>query len=105
MSVKALVGAVVLCIIGIGTTGTASATPPRDVNLNVYNVHNSGADAGNDSLVELDRSFNLARGDGSPGSDIINEVSGASSGMSPKSTTGSLTGSSTQLTPAESHDE
>ncbi|WP_067454438.1 hypothetical protein [Actinomadura macra] len=104
MIIKALVGAVLVGVIALGTAVPASAAP-GDVNLNIYNVHNSGEDAGNDSILEIDRSLNLAKGDGSPGSDIINEVGGASSGMSPGSTNGSLTGSSTHLAPGDSDDE
>ncbi|WP_242903055.1 hypothetical protein [Actinomadura terrae] len=108
MLVKVFVSVAAACVIGIGTAGAASAASGpvmRDVNLNLYNVHNSGEDAGNDSLLEIDRSLNVAKGDGSPGSDIINEVAGASSGMSPGSSNGPLTGTSTHVSPGESQDE
>ncbi|SNS79234.1 hypothetical protein [Actinomadura mexicana] len=68
-------------------------------------AYNSGDGAGNDSRLEIDRFLNVAKGDGSPGSDILNEVGGASGGMSPGSSNGSLTGTSTDLAPAESDDE
>lgn len=84
---------------------SASAANPPNIGVNALNTYNSGDDAGNDSWLEIDRSLNVAKGDGSPGSDIINEVSGASSGMSPGSSNGSLTGTSTDLAPAESDDE
>ena len=103
--VKGALFALVTCVFTVASAGAASACAPGDVTINAYNVNNSGEDAGNDSLLEIDRSFNLAKGDGSPGSDIINEVSGASSGMSPASSSGSLTGSSTTVTPGESDDE
>ncbi|MFD0685541.1 hypothetical protein [Actinomadura fibrosa] len=77
----------------------------KAIDVHAFNFTNSGEDAGNDSWLEIDRSFNLAKGDGSPGSDVINEVSGASTAMSPGSASGALTGSSTTLTPGESDDE
>lgn len=86
-------------------TASASAVNPPSIGVNALNTYNSGDDAGNDSWLEIDRSLNIAKGDGSPGSDIINEVSGASSGMSPGSSNGSLTGTSTALPPTESDDE
>jgi hypothetical protein len=86
-------------------TASASATNPPSIGVNALNTYNSGDDAGNDSWLEMDRSLNFAKGDGSPGSDIINEVSGASSGMSRGSSNGSLTGTSTDLAPTESDDE
>ncbi|MEV0663322.1 hypothetical protein ACIBI3_07150 [Actinomadura luteofluorescens] len=89
---------------GAHAASAAAANPPS-VGVNALNTYNSGDDAGNDSWLEIDRSLNAAKGDGSPGSDIINEVSGASSGMSPGSSNGSLTGTSTDLAPAESDDE
>jgi hypothetical protein len=81
----------------------AAPVAPGDSLISAFN--NTGDDAGNDSWLEIDRSFNLAKGDGSPGSDIINEVSGASSGMSPKSANGSLSGTSSTVSPPEADDE
>ncbi|WP_207945060.1 hypothetical protein [Actinomadura rubrisoli] len=104
MFVKVLLYAVVTGLLAIVTAGPASASSSPVV-VNALNTYNSGDDAGNDSIVEIDRSLNFAKGDGSPGSDVINEVSGASSGMSPGSSNGSLTGSSTSLVPGESDDE
>ncbi|MFB4297989.1 hypothetical protein [Actinomadura sp. NTSP31] len=81
----------------------AAPAAPGDSLVSAFN--NTGDDAGNDSWLEIDRSLNLAKGDGSPGSDIINEVSGASSGMSPGSSNGSLSGTSTTVSPPEADDE
>ncbi|WP_131740362.1 hypothetical protein [Actinomadura roseirufa] len=113
MLIKALLCAVLTGALTAGTAGAASASAardapaalPRTVAVNALNTYNSGDDAGNDSWLEIDRSYNLAHGDGSPGSDIINEVSGASSGMSPKSSNGPLNGSSKTIAPGESNDE
>ncbi|WP_242888977.1 hypothetical protein [Actinomadura litoris] len=108
MLVRVFVSVAAACVIGIGTAGTASAEPApvmRDLNVNLYNVHNGGEGSGNDSLLEVDRSLNVAKGNGSPGSDIINEVAGSSTGMSPGSSSGPFDGTFTHVTPEESQDE
>jgi hypothetical protein len=84
---------------------SAPAAPAAHGDSLVSAFNNTGDDAGNDSWLEIDRSLNLAKGDGSPGSDIINEVSGASSGMSPGPANGSPSGTSTTASPPRSDDE
>ncbi|MGI5204999.1 hypothetical protein ACQEU6_25905 [Spirillospora sp. CA-108201] len=102
--ITSLIAVAAFAATGATTASAAGANPPG-IGVNALNTYNSGDDAGNDSWLEIDRSLNAAKGDGSPGSDIINEVSGASSGMSPGSSNGSLNGTSTDLAPAESDDE
>src|SRR3954470_5808619 len=87
------------------TSPSAPAAPAAHGDSLVSAFNNTGDDAGNDSWLEIDRSLNLAKGDGSPGSDIINEVSGASSGMSPGPAHGSPPGTSTPASPPRSDDE
>ncbi|MEU9018747.1 hypothetical protein [Actinomadura sp. NPDC048394] len=113
MLARLLVLSALTCGAAVATSGiTWASTSPSpapapaghgDSVVSAFN--NTGDDAGNDSWLEIDRSLNLAKGDGSPGSDIINEVSGASSGMSPGSSNGSLSGTSTTTSPPQSDDE
>ena len=105
---SALTCAATAATAGITWASTSPSAPPApaghgDSVVSAFN--NTGDDAGDDSWLEIDRSFNLAKGDGSPGSDIINEVGGASSGMSPGSSNGSLSGTSTTTSPPQSDDE
>lgn len=113
MLIRLLVLSALTCAAAVATAGvtwastspSAPAAPASHGDSLVSAFNNTGDDAGNDSWLEIDRSFNLAKGDGSPGSDIINEVSGASSGMSPGSANGSLSGTSTTTSPPRSDDE
>ena len=116
MLIRLLVLSSLTCAAAVATAGVtwastspsapaAPAAPASHGDSLVSAFNNTGDDAGNDSWLEIDRSFNLAKGDGSPGSDIINEVSGASSGMSPGSANGSLSGTSTTTSPPRSDDE
>ncbi|WP_019632982.1 hypothetical protein [Actinomadura atramentaria] len=84
MLVKALASVLAAGLLTLGPAGAAAAaSSPRDVNIHAFNFTNSGEDAGNDSWLEVDRSLNLAKGDGSPGSDIINRTTGSAPVMSP----------------------
>ncbi|POM25817.1 hypothetical protein BTM25_02000 [Actinomadura rubteroloni] len=86
MLIRTLATALVTGLLALGTAGTATAsTGPSlaNVGVNTFNTANTGSDAGNDSLLEIDRSGNLAKGDGSPGSDIINKATGSAPVMSP----------------------
>ncbi|KAB2362889.1 hypothetical protein [Actinomadura montaniterrae] len=115
MLARLLVLSALTCGAAVATSGItwastspspSPATAPAGHGDSVVSAfNNTGDDAGNDSWLEIDRSLNLAKGDGSPGSDIINEVSGASSGMSPGSSNGSLSGTSTTTSPPQSDDE
>ncbi|MWA03753.1 hypothetical protein F8568_025880 [Actinomadura sp. LD22] len=108
---RLLVLSVLTCGAAAATSGVTWASPspssgaaPGGDGL-VSAFDNTGDDAGDDSWLEVDRSFNLAEGDGSPGSDIVNEVGGASSGMSPGSANGSPSGTSATTSPPRSDDE
>jgi hypothetical protein len=84
MLIRTLATVLVTGLLALGTAGTASAdTGPSLANINTFTTANTGSDAGNDSLLEIDRSGNLAKGDGSPGSDIINKATGSAPVMSP----------------------
>ncbi|WP_329519079.1 hypothetical protein [Spirillospora sp. NBC_01491] len=92
---KALMYAIVACLCTLTCAGTASAASAPAPLIGSVNVDfgNSGEDSGNDSALEIDRSLNLAEGNGSPGSDIINEVTGAGNGNGTGTVTGKGVGS------------
>ncbi|MFC0038303.1 hypothetical protein [Actinomadura rayongensis] len=84
MLIRMFAAVLVTGLLAVCTGGTASgSTGPSVANVNTFTTANSGSDAGNDSLLEIDRSGNVAKGDGSPGSDIINKATGSAPVMSP----------------------
>ncbi|GAA4087399.1 hypothetical protein [Actinomadura miaoliensis] len=66
---KALVGAVLLGAVALVAAPAAAADLICNCAPSIVIFNNTGADSGNDSILEVDRTFNLNRGAGSAGSD------------------------------------
>ncbi|GLZ13724.1 hypothetical protein Acsp04_39590 [Actinomadura sp. NBRC 104425] len=66
---KVLVGAVLLGAVALVSAPSAAADVVCNCAPSVVVFNNTGADSGNDSILEVDRTLNLNRGPGSAGSD------------------------------------